>query len=73
MLGVGERVPVRRLNDAGLAAVASAITDPAGNRKLNKSATRFRIDGAVSTAMAIGAKAREPVDSEPSFQMLFIR
>ena len=52
---------------------ASAITDPAGNRKLNKSATRFRIDGAVSTAMAIGAKAREPVDSEPSFQMLFIR
>ena len=28
-LGVGERVPVRRLDDAGLAAVAAAITDPA--------------------------------------------
>ena len=28
-LGVGERVPVRRLDDAALAAVAAAITDPA--------------------------------------------
>ena len=27
--GAGERVPVRRLDDAGLAAVAAAITDPA--------------------------------------------
>lgn len=27
--GVGERVPVRRLDDAGLAAVAAAIADPA--------------------------------------------
>jgi hypothetical protein len=28
-LGVGERVPVRRLDDAGLRAVTAAITDPA--------------------------------------------
>jgi phage terminase large subunit-like protein len=46
---------------------ASVITDPAGNRKLNKSATRFRIDGAIATAMAIGAKTRaaEPANTEP--------
>ena len=36
-----------------------AVTDPAGNRKLDKSKTRFRIDGAVAAAMAIGLKARE--------------
>lgn len=38
---------------------AVAITDPAGNRKLDKSKTRFRIDGAVAAAMAIGLKARD--------------
>ena len=37
---------------------AIAISDPAGNRKLDKSKTRFRIDGAVATAMAIGLKGR---------------
>lgn len=40
---------------------ANAIvdTDPAGNRKLDKNKTRFRIDGAVATCMGIGLKARE--------------
>lgn len=38
---------------------AIVTSDPAGNRKLDKSATRFRIDGAVATAMAIGLKARD--------------
>lgn len=35
------------------------ITDPAGNRKLDKSKTRFRIDGAVACAMACGLKSRD--------------
>jgi phage terminase large subunit-like protein len=38
---------------------AMAITDPAGNRKLDKSKSRFRIDGAVALAMAVGLKARD--------------
>ena len=37
---------------------AIATIDPAGNRKLDKSKTRFRIDGAVATAMAIGLKGK---------------
>lgn len=44
---------------------AIAVSDASGNRKLDKSKTRFRIDGAVATAMAAGLKAREvePEDS----------
>ena len=38
---------------------AMAISDPAGNRKLDKSKTRFRIDGAVATTMAMGLKSRD--------------
>lgn len=38
---------------------AIAVSDAGGNRKLDKSKTRFRIDGAVATAMAAGLKARE--------------
>lgn len=38
---------------------AMAVADPAGNRKIDKSATRFRIDGAVALAMACGARSRE--------------
>jgi phage terminase large subunit-like protein len=38
---------------------AIAIADPAGNRKLDKSKTRFRIDGAVAAAMACGLKSRD--------------
>ena len=46
---------------------AIAISDPAGNKKLDKSATRFRIDGAVALAMAIGLKSRDmSVEIKPS-------
>lgn len=38
---------------------AIAIMNPSGDRKLDKSKSRFRIDGAVTTAMAIGLKARD--------------
>lgn len=36
---------------------AVAVTDPAGNRKLDKDKARFRIDGAVAIAMLAGLKA----------------
>lgn len=46
---------------------ANAIVraDSVGNRMLNKAATRFRIDGAVACAMALGLKARDLVDNPP--------
>lgn len=49
---------------------AIAVTDPAGNRKLDKSKTRFRIDGAVATAMAIGLKSRQKID-QPAGQSVY--
>lgn len=46
---------------------AMATQDPAGNRKMDKAATRFRIDGAVALAMAIGLKSRDLLEEpEPS-------
>ena len=41
--------------------MANAVStmDPAGNRKIDKEAARFRIDGAVALAMAMGLKARD--------------
>jgi phage terminase large subunit-like protein len=38
---------------------AVATTDPAGNRKLDKEASRFRIDGAVALAMCLGLRSRD--------------
>ncbi len=38
---------------------AMAVTDPAGNRKLDKSKSRFRIDGAQALTMAKGLKASD--------------
>lgn len=38
---------------------AVATMDPAGNRKLDKDKARFRIDGAVALAMAVGLKSRD--------------
>lgn len=38
---------------------AIALSDPAGNRKIDKSKAKFRIDGAVAVAMAIGLRARD--------------
>lgn len=43
---------------------AIVASDAAGNRKLDKSATRFRIDGAVAAAMALGLKARDMYDGD---------
>ena len=45
---------------------AVATMDPAGGRKLDKQKARFRIDGAVALAMAMGLKARERTDAGPS-------
>jgi hypothetical protein len=38
---------------------AVAVTDPAGNRKLDKDKATFRIDGAVTLAMCLGLRARD--------------
>jgi hypothetical protein len=46
--------------------------DPAGNRKLDKSASRFRIDGAVAATMAIGLKARQSVIQKEKFQSFYV-
>lgn len=43
---------------------AVAISDPAGNRKLDKLKARFRIDGAVATVMAKGLKAKDMLEEE---------
>ena len=39
---------------------AIAVSDPAGNRKLDKSKSSSRIDGLVALAMAMGAMSHEP-------------
>jgi phage terminase large subunit-like protein len=52
---------------------AVAVMDPAGGRKLDKAKARFRIDGAVALAMALGVKARERPDEKPrEYQILFV-
>lgn len=38
---------------------AVAVTDPAGNRKIDKEKSRLRVDGAVALAMAMGLRARD--------------
>lgn len=50
--------------------VANAVVtqDPAGNRKLDKAKARFRIDGAVALAMALGLKAREMADDTSIYE-----
>lgn len=45
---------------------AVAVMDPSGNRKIDKSKTRFRIDGAVALAMMMGLRARDRSE-EPEF------
>lgn len=42
---------------------ARAVMDPAGNRKLDKDKSRFRIDGAVALVMALGLKARDTAEA----------
>ncbi|MEH6478339.1 MAG: terminase TerL endonuclease subunit, partial [Sneathiella sp.] len=46
---------------------ATDISDPSGNRKLDKQKARFRIDGAVATVMAMGLKARDMTDDIGGF------
>lgn len=50
--------------------VANAVVtqDPAGNRKLDKAKARFRIDGAVALAMALGLKARDGPDDTSIYE-----
>jgi phage terminase large subunit-like protein len=48
---------------------AMVVSDPAGNRKLDKSKSRFRIDGVLAMTMAIGLKAREVEKPMPEIQM----
>lgn len=45
---------------------AMVISDPAGNRKFDKSKTRFRIDGAVALSMALGLKAKDMMELRTS-------
>jgi len=52
---------------------AIAVTDPAGGRKIDKSKARFRIDGAVALAMALGLKDRErKPEGEPEYRLIFV-
>jgi phage terminase large subunit-like protein len=46
---------------------AIAVSDPAGNRKLDKGRARFRIDGTQALCMALGLKSRDLLEiPEPS-------
>lgn len=47
--------------------VMNAVTlgDPAGNRKFDKTKARFRIDGAVALAMALGLKSQDGPEQKP--------
>jgi phage terminase large subunit-like protein len=47
---------------------AVSIMDPAGNRKIDKDKARFRIDGAVALAMALGLRARDRA-AQPAFDV----
>jgi len=51
---------------------AVILKDPSGNRKMDKSKARFRIDGAVATAMALGVKARHVEAEVPEHEMFFV-
>lgn len=53
---------------------AIVVADPANNRKLDKTKSRFRIDGAVALAMALGLKARfvSEVERPKEYQMIFL-
>lgn len=51
---------------------AQVDMDAAGNRKLDKSATRFRIDGAVATAMVIGLKSKQVPAKAGQFQAFLV-
>lgn len=54
------------------AANAVLATDPAGNRKLDKSKANGRIDGMVAMAMARGQAAKMAVEPQPQFNVYFM-
>lgn len=54
------------------AANAVVVSDPAGNRKLDKSKATGRIDGVVATAMTVGAIAANKVEAPPAYSMYFV-
>lgn len=74
-------VAQRQLRHAGnpilnmCASGAIAVSDPAGNRKLDKAKSSSRIDGMVALAMALGAMSHEPEQKlispweDPSFSL----
>lgn len=51
---------------------AISVMDPAGNRKIDKSKTRFRIDGAVSLTMAVGLKAKMRKTKQVDYDIHFL-
>ena len=51
---------------------AVAITDPAGNRKLDKDKARFRIDPAVALTMMCGLKSRDRKEAKPEYKLFFV-
>lgn len=51
---------------------ARALTDPAGNKKLDKEAARFRIDPAVAMAMMVGLKSRDRKVAEKPLQFIAV-
>lgn len=51
---------------------AVASSTDASNRKLVKTKSRGRIDGAVALAMAVGVAGADAGESEPEYQMLFV-
>jgi phage terminase large subunit-like protein len=46
-----------------------AKPDPAGNRKIDKAKVRFRVDGAVALAMALGLKSRDSAKEDIAAQL----
>ena len=49
-------------------AAATVLTDPAGNRKLDKSHTYARIDVLIAAVMAVGGAARVPAKAGVGLQ-----
>lgn len=54
------------------AANAVATRNPAGDRKMDKSKARGRIDGMIALAMAVAVAATEELQPEPQYQVLIL-
>lgn len=54
------------------AANAVALSDPAGNRKLDRARANGRIDGMVALAMALGVAGHQEAGPEPEYSMLIL-